>query len=657
MKLHDLHPTPGSRKPSRRVGRGHGSGRGKTAGRGTKGQKSRAGGNLPAWFEGGQTPLHIRTPKLHGFRNRGRVEYAPINLGRLGEVERGTLVTPDVLAHDGLIDDTKRPVKILGVGDAPAGITVHAHAFSRSALDKLGAAGSTVQLLSWPDNAPIDERPPRPEGKRLERRRAGIARAERVAAGGDAAPIATRRQAGQARGGRCRRRGAGSSEDRGGRARRRGERKRAHGLIDTVVTAFRAPDIRAKLLFTLGILAIFRALTNVPIPNVNTEALSNLFTDNPLLGILNIFSGGGLAAASIIGLGVNPYINASIIMQLMRGVIPALDELSREGEYGRNRINQYTRMLTVPLAMAQAYGISILLSANGVIPPTSLFSIETISLLLSFTAGTILLMWLGELISERGLGNGISLIIFAGIVGSIPQQIGPIISGPDALARLVPFIVLAVVVIAAVVFINEGQRRIPVQYASRVRGRRMIQSQTQYLPLKVTMAGVIPIIFAVSILLFPAQIAAYFTASDIEWVRNVATWISTNLNGQNNRPLYGTLYFLLVVFFTYFYTAFQFRPDQTADYLRKNGGFIPGIRPGKPTEQFLGRVTNRITLGGALFLGTIAVLPFIVSAIVPGTQNLQLGGTSILIIVSVVVETMKQLEAQMMMRHYEGFIR
>ena len=428
-------------------------------------------------------------------------------------------------------------------------------------------------------------------------------------------------------------------------------------MIDTVLTAFRAPDIRAKLLFTLGILAIFRALTNVPIPNVNTEALSNLFTDNPLLGILNIFSGGGLAAASIIGLGVNPYINASIIMQLMRGVIPALDELSREGEYGRNRINQYTRMLTVPLAMAQAYGISILLSANGVIPPTSLFSIETISLLLSFTAGTILLMWLGELISERGLGNGISLIIFAGIVGSVPQQIGPILSGPDALARIIPFIILAVVIIAAVVFVNEGQRRIPVQYASRVRGRRMIQSQTQYLPLKVTMAGVIPIIFAVSILLFPAQIAAYFTASDIEWVRNVATWISQNLNGQNNRALYGTLYFLLVVFFTYFYTAFQFRPDQTADYLRKNGGFIPGIRPGKPTEQFLGRVTNRITLGGALFLGTIAVLPFIVSAIIPGTQNLQLGGTSILIIVSVVVETMKQLEAQMMMRHYEGFIR
>ena len=191
MKLHDLHPAPGSRRPARRVGRGHGSGRGKTAGRGTKGQKSRTGGNLPAWFEGGQTPLHIRTPKLHGFRNRGRVEYAPVNLARLGDVEKGTLVTPDVLAHDGLIADVKRPVKILGVGDAPAGITIHAHAFSRSALDKLGAAGSTVQLLSWPDNAPIEQRPDRPQGKRAERRRAGIARAERVAAGGDAAPAAS----------------------------------------------------------------------------------------------------------------------------------------------------------------------------------------------------------------------------------------------------------------------------------------------------------------------------------------------------------------------------------------------------------------------------------------------------------------------------------
>jgi preprotein translocase subunit SecY len=427
-------------------------------------------------------------------------------------------------------------------------------------------------------------------------------------------------------------------------------------VIESLVQAFRAPDIRFKILFTLGILLVFRALTNVPVPNVDQAQLSNLFETNQLLGLLDLFSGGGLATASIIGMGVNPYINASIIMQLMQGVIPSLGELAREGEYGRNRINQYTRMLTIPMAFAQGYGFSVLLSANGVIPANPLFSFETLSLLLSFTAGTILLMWLGELISERGLGNGISFIIFAGIVGRLPHSAAPIVTGPDGLLRIIPFILIAIVVIAGVVFINEGQRRIPVQYASRVRGRRMYQGQTQYLPLKVTMAGVIPIIFAISILLFPAQIAQYFTASTVDWVKNVANFVVTNLS-QSNPLVYGALYFVLVVFFTYFYTAFQFRPDQTADFLRKNGGFIPGIRPGKPTEEFLARITNRITLGGALFLASLAVLPLLVTAAIPGTQGLQLGGTSVLIVVSVVVETMKQLEAQMLMRHYEGFIR
>jgi preprotein translocase subunit SecY len=427
-------------------------------------------------------------------------------------------------------------------------------------------------------------------------------------------------------------------------------------VIDSLVTAFRAPDIRRKILFTLGILLIFRVLTNVPVPGVDQTRLTELFNSNQLLGLLDLFSGGGLATASIIGMGVNPYINASIIMQLMQGVIPSLGELAREGEYGRNRLNQYTRMLAVPMAFAQGYGFSVLLSSNGVIRPHPFFSFETFSLLLSFTAGTILLMWLGELISERGLGNGISFIIFAGIVGRIPHQASGIVTGPDGFTRIIPFIIIAIIVIAGVVFINEGQRRIPVQYASRVRGRRMIQAQTQYLPLKVTMAGVIPIIFAISILLFPAQIAQYFTASDIDWVRSGATFVVNNLS-QNNPLVYGVLYFVLVVVFTYVYTAFQFRPDQTADYLRKNGGFIPGIRPGKPTEDFLARVTNRITLGGALFLASLAVLPLVVSTIIPGTSALQLGGTSILIVVSVVVETMKQLEAQMLMRHYEGFIR
>jgi preprotein translocase subunit SecY len=427
-------------------------------------------------------------------------------------------------------------------------------------------------------------------------------------------------------------------------------------VIESTLVAFRAPDIRRKILFTLGILLIFRVLTNVPVPNVNTTQLQNLFNTNQLLGLLDLFSGGGLATASIVGMGVNPYINASIIMQLMQGVIPSLGDLAREGEYGRNRLNQYTRLLTVPLAFAQGYGFTVLLQNAGVLASQPFFSFQTISLLLSFTAGTILLMWLGELISEHGIGNGISFIIFAGIVGRIPHQAAPVISGPDGWARIVPFIIIAILVIAGVVWVNEGQRRIPVQYASRVRGRRMYQGQTQYLPLKVTMAGVIPIIFAISILLFPAQIAQYFTASSIDWVHTIANWVATNLNGSN-LWLYGSLLFMLVVFFTYFYTAFQFRPDQTADFLRKNGGFIPGIRPGKPTEDFLLRVTNRITLGGALFLGVLAVMPYFVSAAIPGTQSLRLGGTSILIVVSVVVETMKQLEAQMMMRRYEGFIR
>ena len=427
-------------------------------------------------------------------------------------------------------------------------------------------------------------------------------------------------------------------------------------MLENLVAAFRAPDVRRKILFTLFILLIFRILTNVPVPNVNAERLAELFQTNQLLGLLDLFSGGGLATASIIGMGVNPYINASIIMQLMQGVIPTLQELAREGEYGRNKINQYTRMLTVPLAFAQGYGFSVLLSGAGVIPAAPFFSVQTLSLLLSFAAGTILLMWLGELITERGLGNGISFIIFAGIVGRLPDQAAPIITAPEGLLRIIPFALITIVIIAAIVFINEGQRRIPVQYASRVRGRRMYQGQTTHLPLKVAVAGVIPIIFAVSILLFPATIATYFTESDIGWVRSAAEFIAFHLS-QQNILVYGTLYWLLTVFFTYFYTAFVFKPDETADYLRKNGGFIPGIRPGRPTQDFLARVVNRITLGGALFLATVAVLPFILSALIPGTDTLGLGGTSVLIVVGVVVETMKQLEAQMLMRNYEGFIR
>jgi len=427
-------------------------------------------------------------------------------------------------------------------------------------------------------------------------------------------------------------------------------------MYESLLNAFRAPDIRRRILFVLGILIVFRALAHVPVPGADPKALQAFFEGNALFGLLDLFSGGGLSRFSVVGLGVNPYINASIIMQLMTGVVPALVALQREGEYGRNKINQYTRYLSVPLAVLQSYGFLALLNSSGVLTTSfNLASFATLTQIITLTAGSVLLMWLGELITEKGIGNGISFIIFAGIVSRIPGGIIRFLETPNWIQAVV-FVVFAIGAVAAIVFITEGQRRIPVQYASRVRGRRMYQGGTTFLPLRVNQAGVIPIIFAVSILLFPAQIAGYFTSSDVEVVANIATFI-VNTFGPQNPVVYGGLYFLLTVGFTYFYTAFTFKPDETAEQLRKNGGFIPGIRPGRPTQDYLARVVNRITVAGALFLGTIAVMPFVISIFFPGSSALSLGGTSLLIAVSVVVETMKQLEAQLLMRSYEGFIR
>jgi len=394
----------------------------------------------------------------------------------------------------------------------------------------------------------------------------------------------------------------------------------------------------------------------VPVPGADPAALADFFENNALFGLLDLFSGGGLSRFSVVGLGVNPYINASIIMQLMTGVVPALQALQREGEYGRNRINQYTRYLSVPLAILQSYGFLALLNSSGVLNTDfDLASFGTLTQIVTLTAGSVLLMWLGELITEKGIGNGISFIIFAGIVSRIPSGIVSFLESPNVIQGVI-FVAFAIVAVAVIVYITEGQRRIPVQYASRVRGRRMYQGGTTFLPLRVNQAGVIPIIFAVSILLFPSQIAGYFTSSEVEIVREIATFIANTL-GPQNPVVYGTMYFLLTVGFTYFYTAFTFKPDETAEQLRKNGGFIPGIRPGRPTQDYLARVVNRITVAGALFLGTIAVMPFVISIFFPGSSALSLGGTSLLITVSVVVETMKQLEAQLLMRSYEGFIR
>jgi len=427
-------------------------------------------------------------------------------------------------------------------------------------------------------------------------------------------------------------------------------------VFESLLNAFRAPDIRRRILFVLGILIVYRLLAQVPLPGIDRQALAEFFQNNSAFGILDLFAGGGLSQLSIVGLAMNPYINASIIMQLMTGVIPSLQALSREGEYGRQRLNQSTRYLTVPMALLQAFGILSALNAKDVIigsnfglgNPTSWVQMITL------TAGAVLLMWLGELITEKGIGNGISFIIFAGIVSRAPAGVIGVLSQPSP-RDIVLFVILAIVAVAVIIYIQEGQRRIPIQYASRVRGRRMYQGGQTFLPLRVNLAGVIPIIFAISILAFPGQLAAYFSFSDVEGVRNVANAIGGFLSPTTIQ--YSIIYFALTVGFTYFYTAFTFKPDETAEQLRKNGGFIPGIRPGRPTQEYLGRVVSRITLAGALFLGTVAVFPVLLGVIDPSLQGLAIGGTGLLIVVSVVVETMKQIEAQLMMRNYEGFIR
>ncbi|HEV8516515.1 MAG TPA: preprotein translocase subunit SecY [Candidatus Limnocylindrales bacterium] len=433
-------------------------------------------------------------------------------------------------------------------------------------------------------------------------------------------------------------------------------------MFDALVNALRAPDIRRRIVFVLGLLVVFRLFAAVPVPGINRDALATFLEQNQFLQLLNLFSGGGLSNFSIIAMGMNPYINASIIMQLMTGVVPRLQQLSREGEYGRNRINQYTRYLTVPLSLIQAYGYLALLAspqATGGTPVVTNFdlaSYETITQMVTLVAGTILLMWLGELITERGIGNGVSFIIFAGIVAQVPGAIARFLETPDPTAGIA-FVLVAIVAVAVVVYIQEGQRRIPIQYASRVRGRRMYQGGATFLPLRVNQAGVIPIIFAISILLFPQQLAAYFSGSEVDVVRQASSAIIEFFNPRGIPYILG--YFLLTVGFTYFYTAFTFKPDETADQLRKNGGFIPGIRPGNPTRDYLARVVFRISIAGALFLGIVAVSPVIMGSLFSGSivGSLGLGGTAILIVVSVVVETMKQLEAQLMMRNYEGFIR
>jgi preprotein translocase subunit SecY len=432
-------------------------------------------------------------------------------------------------------------------------------------------------------------------------------------------------------------------------------------MLQALLNAFRLPDLRQKLLFTLGLLVVFRFIAHVPMPGVNLAALERLFEDNQFVGFLDLFSGGALASFSIAAMGVYPYITASIIMQLLVPVIPRLTEISKEGESGRNKINQMTHWLTVPLALAQAYGTPQLLNATSAGEPIianfgfGVNPLGTLSIMITMTAGTMLLIWIGELISQYGVGNGISMIIFGGIVARLPAQVGQALISGTGLVAVGIFVVLAVVTVAAIVFIYEGQRRIPVQVAKRIRGSRMVGGQTTHIPLKVNSAGMIPLIFAQSILIFPGTVAGYFLAADNEWVRWVAEGVYNFFNLQSSWG-YWIMYFWLVVAFTFFYTLVIFQQQNIAENLQKQGGFIPGIRPGRPTAEYLYKVLMRITLVGALFLGIIAVLPFLVRS-VTGVQTLSLQATALLIVVGVGLDTMRQLEAQLLMRHYRGFIR
>jgi preprotein translocase subunit SecY len=423
-------------------------------------------------------------------------------------------------------------------------------------------------------------------------------------------------------------------------------------IVSKVVQIFSIPDLRKKIFIVLALLVVFRLFAAIPVPGIDVSRLKAIFSSNQLLGILNIFSGGTLDNLSIVMLGVGPYITATIIMQLLTMIFPKMKEMYyEEGEAGRMKFNQISRYITIPLALVQAYAFLNILISQKVLTALALpIMLKDIILI---TAGTMLVMWIGELISEYKIGNGISLIIFAGIISGIPNAVRNAVLSyqPSMLPGYLAFLVVAIVIIAGVVIINEAERKVPVSYAKRVRGNRMFGGVSTYLPLKVNQAGVIPIIFAISIMLFPQFIGQIFAVIKAPWALSVSSFL---IKLFENQIIYSGLYFVLVLLFTYFYTMVTFDPKEISQNLQKNGGFVPGIRPGQPTATFLSQVLNRITLVGALFLGLIAVFPSLMK-MVTDNAALTIGGTSVLIVVSVALETAKQIESQLVMREYEGF--
>lgn len=450
-------------------------------------------------------------------------------------------------------------------------------------------------------------------------------------------------------------------------------------MIEAITNAFRLPDLRNKLLVTIGILVLYRLIANIPLPGVNREVLASLFAggddQSVLLNFLNLFSGGGLSQMGIMALGVYPYITASIIMQLLTPIVPALEELSREGEQGRHKINQYTYWMTVPLSFLQAITQATLLQRGN---PDLLLNwgltgndlIPSLTLVIGMTAGSMLAVWLGQLITEQGIGNGVSLIIFAGILSAVPGQIRLLWQQQQGVAAVIIFTIVTILTIALIVWVHEGKRRIPVQYGKRVRtmrGNRMMMmgGQSTHVPLRVNTAGMIPLIFANSLLILPGTLASYFAGDLTSIGGRIASAIANAFVPTS--VWYWIFYFFLTVAFTYFYTDVMFRQQNLPETLQKQGGFIPGIRPGPRTESYLNGVLGRITLVGALFLGLVAILPYLVGLIANGLfsdigeltnyNTLIISSTGLLIVVGVVLDTMKQIEAQLMMRNYDGFIK
>ena len=449
-------------------------------------------------------------------------------------------------------------------------------------------------------------------------------------------------------------------------------------MIDSVKNALNLPDLRRRIFFTLGILILYRLVANIPVPGVNVQILSTLaerVSSNRLIDVLDLLSGGAVSNFSVMAMGVYPYITASIIIQLLTPIIPIFEEWQSEGESGRNRLNRITYYLTIPLALVQAIGQINLIglqfgSVESILPHFGLSSaaniLPTLTTLMAMTGGTMFAIWLGELITKEGVGQGVSLIIFSGIVARIPFSFGRMLRIEDSTARIfsiIAFFVITLITLFIIVVVQEGERRIPVQYGRRVRGRKVYQGQNTYVPLKVNTAGMIPIIFAQSIITFPGIFAQLFVNSNSEWLKNFATSVS-NTFGNNPGVIYWFLLFIFVVGFTFFYTDVMVAQQNLPQTLQRQGGFIPGIRPGPRTKDYITSVVRRITLVGALFLGVVAVLPGIMQGIgsllnLPDLQqSVQvIGGSGLIIVVGVVIDTMRQLEAQLLMRQYEGFIR